>query len=73
MSKKLVSFPDGAQDYLRDKYGIRPYSGRHLNDLVKQKKFPAPIQVSARRRAILTDILDEHAARIISGAGSEIA
>jgi hypothetical protein len=68
---KLVDFPDGAQQYLKERYGFPVYSARHLKELVKLKKYPAPIKISERRHAIATDILDQHAARIISGAATE--
>jgi hypothetical protein len=71
MSKRVVSFPDGAQDYLSEKYGLPRYSNRHLRVLVLQGRYPAPnVIVSERKKAVTTDLLDEHAERLISGVST---
>ena len=68
MSKQIVDYPQGGQEYLQQKYGIRPYSHRHLNLMVQQGRYPKPFEVSPRRKANTVEQLDRHAQAILARA-----
>jgi hypothetical protein len=61
MTKRVVPFPDGAQQYLEETFGFPKYSTRHLNLLISQNKYPKPIKISDRRQVSRTDDLDAYA------------
>jgi hypothetical protein len=66
VSKRVVDFPDGAQSYLEERFGIRRYSDRHLTKLVQLGVFPPPIVISPRRRASRLDELDAYAEKLLN-------
>jgi hypothetical protein len=68
VSKQIVDYPHGAQAYLHQTYGIRPYSHRHLNLMVQEGRFPRPFEVSPRRKGVTTEQLDRHAQAILAKA-----
>jgi hypothetical protein len=68
MTKRVVPFPEGAQQYLEDTFGFPKYSTRHLNLLISQKKYPKPIKLSERRQASLIDDLDAYAEKKLAQA-----
>jgi hypothetical protein len=74
-SKRMHSWPVGAQKYLQETYGFPPYSRKHIATLVRLGKFPPPnIELSERRRGITEDQLDLHAQRVMGdGASGEAA
>jgi hypothetical protein len=70
MTKRVVPFPDGAQQYLEEKFGFPKYSTRHLKLLISQKKYPRPVKISDRRQASLIDDLDAYAEAKLAQAES---
>jgi hypothetical protein len=63
--KRVVPYPDEAQAYLEKKYGLKPFSGKHLDRKVENGTFPRPIVVSPRRRVSRIDDLDTYAKTLI--------
>lgn len=62
---KIFPSHEAAQEYLRERYGLRPYSDRHTKRLIKAGRFPAPVRVSSVRRAWTQEQLDEYAERLL--------
>jgi hypothetical protein len=65
---RLFPYPDEAQAYLQKKYGLEPFSGKHLDRKVENGTFPRPIVVSPRRRASRQDDLDTYAKTLIQNS-----
>jgi hypothetical protein len=65
-AKRIVRFPEGTNAYLEENYGFKPYSGRHLNKMISEGKFPPTIEISPRRKGHTTDALDAHAEKLLS-------
>lgn len=63
---KLFSSHQEAQQYLRERYGFKPYSDRHTKRLIKAGRFPAAVRLSRTRRAWTQEQLDQHAERILT-------
>ena len=66
MLPKAVTYPEGANQYLRETFGLPGYSGKHLDRLVARNAFPAPITISPKRRVSLIADLDAHAERVLT-------
>jgi hypothetical protein len=63
---RFIAYPHGSLKYLEQKYGLEPYTPRHLGVLVKQGRFPKPIQISPRRNADTDQQLDQYAEGLIA-------
>jgi hypothetical protein len=61
MHDKVLSFPNEAQDCLKDKFGIPKYSLRHLKRRIKAGLYPAPHYITPQRPVQFQSELDEHA------------
>src|SRR6516164_8940437 len=68
----LIPFPHEAQRYLREKYGIPPYSNRHVKLLVKQGRYPRPIEISPRRQANSQSQLDRYGLAFLEKINAEL-
>jgi hypothetical protein len=66
VNDRLVPYPDEAQNYLAEKYGIRRYSARHLSLLVNQGRFPKPIEITPRRKALTISQLDQFGESVLA-------
>jgi hypothetical protein len=60
----LYPYPEDGQEYLKQTYGFKKYSNRHLDVLVEKGIYPRPIQVSPRRRGNPKTDLDAYAHKI---------
>ena len=69
MNDRLYPFPDAAQEYLEQQYGLEPYSYRHLQVLIDKGIYPRPLRVSPRRQANRQKDLDAYAHKIINSPG----
>jgi hypothetical protein len=58
VTEKVYPFPIEGQAYLQEKYGIKPYSKRHLKRRIKLGLFPAPVYLSATRPVNTEEQLD---------------
>jgi hypothetical protein len=59
--------PNGEdQAYLSEHYGLRPYTERHKRQLIKQNRYPKPVQISPGRLAFTTVQLDQYAQKLLS-------
>jgi prophage regulatory protein len=50
-----------------------PYTRRHTDRLVKQGKFPAPINVGENKRAWIEEEIDQHHARLAAQRAPQAA
>jgi hypothetical protein len=65
---KIFAYPRECQEYLREEYGIRSYSDRHLKKMIDARIFPTPFEISPRRKGLTQEQLDTYAAEIIARA-----
>jgi hypothetical protein len=65
---RIFAYPRECQEYLRERYGIRSYSDRHLKKMIDARTFPEPFEVSPRRKALTQEQLDLYASEILSRA-----
>jgi hypothetical protein len=72
MTKRVVPFPIGTQQYLEETYGFPPYSDRHLKLLISQNKYPKPIKISDRRQVSLIGDLDAYAEKKLAPTESSV-
>jgi hypothetical protein len=62
---------DEAMPYLARHYGLKPFTSRHLRELIKLGEFPAPVPVSPGRKAFTTRQLDSYAEALLSKVGAQ--
>jgi hypothetical protein len=72
MSDRLLDYPDEYQEYLRAKFGARPFHPRHLKRLEDKGERPKPTYISERRRAILQSVADRVGQSLIAAAGGMV-
>jgi hypothetical protein len=62
MNTKTRFVPLGeAQDWLKHNYGLKKYTDRHQRELIKQGRFPQPVEISPSRKAFTEDQLHSYA------------
>lgn len=65
---RIFSYPRECQVYLEQKYGLKPYSDRHLKKKIVAGTFPEPFEISPRRKGLTDDQLDNYANEILARA-----
>jgi predicted DNA-binding transcriptional regulator AlpA len=73
MTKRMVPYPTGTAEYLKTTYGMAPYSRRHMDHLISQKRFPRPVRITERRQASIVEELDQWVADVIAANSPEAA
>ena len=59
-----------SQDWLKQNYGLKKYTDRHQRELIKQKRFPQPIEISPSRKAFTEQQLIDYAETLLAQAAS---
>ena len=56
---RFIPYSEG-QQYLLDKYGLKPVSPRQLREWIKSGIFPEPVHTSPGRKAFTDEQLNRH-------------